>query len=297
MYAGENKDRYPRVQGVASFVAEGTEFIDLGLADDCSMESEASIMSEPTSLYPDYITDLKVYFCPSDPEFSELADPGFTLVEDKLDIPPAVNEDGDACPPNWVGRPTDPDQSYQYLGYVMDRSNQGNTKIQVTRGGTTVALVTQLAAFLGAADDGFNALLIEQDDTRTTLEVLDDDLDIGDVDMTLYGLGASVDFSGEGTAGGDVLYRLRDGVARLLITDVNNAAVSNKGQSEIAIMWDNTSRNADDFNHIPGGQNVLYMDGHVEFLRYPNDLFPANKNMTQFFFIAEEEVFDDHPSM
>jgi prepilin-type processing-associated H-X9-DG protein len=23
------------------------------------------------------------------------------------------------------------------------------------------------------------------------------------------------------------------------------------------------------FNHIPGGCNVLYMDGHVEFIRYP----------------------------
>jgi len=23
------------------------------------------------------------------------------------------------------------------------------------------------------------------------------------------------------------------------------------------------------FNHVPGGSNVLYMDGHVEFIRYP----------------------------
>ena len=23
------------------------------------------------------------------------------------------------------------------------------------------------------------------------------------------------------------------------------------------------------FNHVPGGANVLYMDGHVEFVRYP----------------------------
>ncbi|HUW60558.1 MAG TPA: H-X9-DG-CTERM domain-containing protein [Candidatus Bathyarchaeia archaeon] len=22
-------------------------------------------------------------------------------------------------------------------------------------------------------------------------------------------------------------------------------------------------------NHIPGGNNVLYMDGHVEFIKYP----------------------------
>jgi prepilin-type processing-associated H-X9-DG protein len=24
------------------------------------------------------------------------------------------------------------------------------------------------------------------------------------------------------------------------------------------------------FNHIPGGSNVLYMDGHVKFIRYPS---------------------------
>ena len=24
-------------------------------------------------------------------------------------------------------------------------------------------------------------------------------------------------------------------------------------------------------NHVPGGGNVLYMDGHVEFLRYPTE--------------------------
>ena len=30
------------------------------------------------------------------------------------------------------------------------------------------------------------------------------------------------------------------------------------------------------FNHVPGGSNVLYMDGHVEFIRYPGK-FPVSK--------------------
>ena len=30
------------------------------------------------------------------------------------------------------------------------------------------------------------------------------------------------------------------------------------------------------YNHIPGGCNVLYMDGHTEFVKYPNQ-FPASK--------------------
>jgi prepilin-type processing-associated H-X9-DG protein len=38
-------------------------------------------------------------------------------------------------------------------------------------------------------------------------------------------------------------------------------------------MWDLTSADVSQFNHIPGGGNVLYMDGHVEFIRFPGE-FP-----------------------
>jgi prepilin-type processing-associated H-X9-DG protein len=34
-------------------------------------------------------------------------------------------------------------------------------------------------------------------------------------------------------------------------------------------VWDNVSVVTSKFNHIPGGSNVLYMDGHVEFVKYP----------------------------
>ena len=44
------------------------------------------------------------------------------------------------------------------------------------------------------------------------------------------------------------------------------------------VMWDivsaTTSASAQ-FNHIPGGANTLYMDGHVQFNRYPDE-FPAS---------------------
>lgn len=64
------------------------------------------------------------------------------------------------------------------------------------------------------------------------------------------------------------LWRMRDGIERFLITDINNPSASSRAQSELAVMWDNI---ADDghFNHVPGGSNVLYMDGHVAFVRWP----------------------------
>jgi prepilin-type processing-associated H-X9-DG protein len=34
-------------------------------------------------------------------------------------------------------------------------------------------------------------------------------------------------------------------------------------------MYDFFSQQSDEFNHVPGGSNVLYMDGHAEFIKYP----------------------------
>ena len=81
-----------------------------------------------------------------------------------------------------------------------------------------------------------------------------------------------------GTAGGDTVQRLRDGIERFLITDINNPAAGAQAQSNIAVQWDTfgTPEDSDNtaggtvFNHLPGGCNVLYMDGHVAFIRYPN---------------------------
>jgi prepilin-type processing-associated H-X9-DG protein len=67
------------------------------------------------------------------------------------------------------------------------------------------------------------------------------------------------------------IYRLREGIERFFITDINNPAASTIAQSEIATMYDIASTVTANFNHIPGGCNVLYMDGHVEFVRYPGE--------------------------
>jgi prepilin-type processing-associated H-X9-DG protein len=69
---------------------------------------------------------------------------------------------------------------------------------------------------------------------------------------------------------------LREGIERFFITDINNPAGSALAQTEVPIMWDAVATVVSNFNHIPGGANVLYMDGHVEFVRYPSDKAPAN---------------------
>lgn len=76
-------------------------------------------------------------------------------------------------------------------------------------------------------------------------------------------------------------FRLSEGVERFLITDINNPSKANISQTRIAVMYDRIDLDPQGFNHVPGGGNVLYMDGHVEFLRYPSD-FPVVRAMAQF---------------
>ncbi|MFO7774866.1 MAG: hypothetical protein R6W89_03625, partial [Candidatus Hydrogenedentota bacterium] len=69
---------------------------------------------------------------------------------------------------------------------------------------------------------------------------------------------------------------------RFFITDINNPAAGAQSQSSMAVMFDAWSTvserhlpyqgdhhsSTQNFNHIPGGSNVLYMDGHVSFVRF-----------------------------
>jgi prepilin-type N-terminal cleavage/methylation domain-containing protein/prepilin-type processing-associated H-X9-DG protein len=71
--------------------------------------------------------------------------------------------------------------------------------------------------------------------------------------------------------------RLRDGIERFFITDINNPAASAKAASVIPVMWDEIAvyGGTSTFNHVPGGGNCLYLDGHVDYLRWPS-IFPAD---------------------
>lgn len=88
----------------------------------------------------------------------------------------------------------------------------------------------------------------------------------------------------------DVL-AIREGVERFLITDINNAAGSAEAQSTIPVVWDQasitgsysgtTGGGAARFNHVPGGANILYMDGHVSFVKYPAEHAQATWPLSQ----------------
>lgn len=92
----------------------------------------------------------------------------------------------------------------------------------------------------------------------------------------------SVDIPGL-TVGTVTSYHLKEGVERFLITDINNPAGSAAAQSTVPVLWDTVKNRGNYssqpgismFNHPPGGANILYMDGHVAFVKYPAELTQA----------------------
>ncbi len=68
--------------------------------------------------------------------------------------------------------------------------------------------------------------------------------------------------AGKGNGDGGVIYRLREGIERFFITDINNPAGASMVQSKLPILIERPE------NHVPKGGNVLFMDGHVEFIKY-----------------------------
>jgi len=221
-------------------------------ASDCMYHPIAgATIFRTEAVYPEYLTDLNVVVCPSSPGGStalELWDEGRTLsslYQEAADAGYIPLNDGVVEPCAVYEHP------YVYLGWAIENR------------------MTTTSGAIGALDQNVEALFDDLHDAtseQNALSITDADRDV---------------LAGSGNASGDVIYRLREGIERFMITDINNPAATAQAQSELAIMWDEISGGeASHFNHVPGGCNVLYMDGHVAFMRYvpPSGTdFPVNQ--------------------
>jgi len=100
---------------------------------------------------------------------------------------------------------------------------------------------------------------------------------------------------GHGPGGGNVFYRVRDGVPKYFLTETDDPSKGHVSEAQIPILYDSVA--ADDgsvfMNHIwPLGGNVLYMDGHVEYRRFPNSEVdvPYSLDVTDW---SRENVYDN----
>ncbi|MCX5759453.1 MAG: DUF1559 domain-containing protein [Candidatus Hydrogenedentes bacterium] len=214
----------------------------------CSGQTSLGLIFRVEALYPEYLTDLEVLVCPSNVAGSTalaLWDEGKTLGEN---YPRATHV------PNGKVEPCEIyEHPYEYLGWAVE------------------AWMTQSEDVMGAGTDDNIAnlkVLLNDPDPKLATETAEKDWDV---------------LPGSGNAHGNIVYRIREGIERFVVTDANNPAASSTAQSELAVMWDQIAgifdpeggssaseiaRDVARFNHIPGGSNVLFMDGHVEFMKY-----------------------------
>jgi len=219
---------------------------------DGSVALGATIM-RIESLYPEYLTDLNALVCPSSPagaDALELWDAGKTLsslyqtARESGAIPAALQDNGIVEPCEVYEHP------YVYFGWCVENDMTSDATVAPL----FEANVEALFAGLSSAADPMQAV------------------DLADRDLTVS--------EGTGNAGTNTLYRFREGIERFMITDINNPAATAQAQSSLAVIWDEISGDeAGHFNHVPGGCNVLFLDGHVEFLKYAGEfgnVFPVN---------------------
>jgi len=235
---------------------------DYPFTDQGPVDFDLSVGPLVPAIYPEYLTDPMVTVCPSDSGVR--AHSGETTEDCLFDKETGNTIFGLPCDEGWMGQNA-VDNSYTYLGYVFDMCDSDDPSEDLT-------MLNLLASIVGAdpiAGDyeiprqimGWLSCLANLIFLAPDALATHNDVDMGD-DSALG------DYSAFGNSGGPTLYRLREGIERFMITDINNPAASARAQSEVFIMWDILSIDAAEFNHVPGGSNVLFMDGHCEFQRY-----------------------------
>ncbi len=232
MYANESRgERFPRLQ-----------------MNNCVPEIHHAWnwAFEMNTMYPEYLPDLNVLVCPSSvggANAVERWDQGKTespLWEEVSNPALGVSNDGTVTGCEVVDHP------YYYYGWALFRH-----------------MFTALDEFVTLED----ALVFTYEER---IEPFADDENI----PGMYGF-IDRDFALEtadsvmGTINGaESVLRLREGIERFFITDINNPGASAQAASDLVLMHDAISPEATHFNHVPGGANVLYLDGHVEFQRW-----------------------------
>jgi prepilin-type N-terminal cleavage/methylation domain-containing protein/prepilin-type processing-associated H-X9-DG protein len=275
-----------------------------------------------TVMYPEYMPDPAILICPSDAEndLRDASESSCIAFSDEFQCPGSGNVDGDGTgcgngtPGLECGIMGDADDSYTYLGWVFDKF-EGIQLLGAAEGDATIPISSILGA-AGLTDDYtqveaptqptqvFNYFLEQW--FLTCIPAMGDgaaardcfnsvnDRDWGPVVVPSSGDPSQylplVPGDPYGVGDGDDVFRLREGIERFLITDINNPGASARAQSEIFIMFDNVATVAAEYNHVPGGSNVLYLDGHVSFVRYPGAADSPVTNAAARFFGTVSQV-------
>ena len=256
MYANEDKaEEFPPFQRASSVDWPAPNYNLTWVQPPCSVPNPPSLalgqgveivaMPDTTAMFPEYIPDVNVYICPSDPNGRTVVDGGrWNVDEDPDGAGPGVPDGkGDPNPGGHIDVCAVSSESYVYIPWVF-RPEQFDEQSSFTQ--LTAAIFT---------------LIVTHVNNYPPTSGYEDDL--------------QVDFDGNPLTPKTTVHRLREGIERSFITDINDPGASSRAQSDISIMFDSLSTDVTAYNHVPGGSNVLYLDGHVKFLKYPGQ-FPVS---------------------
>lgn len=219
--------------------------------DNCDQLGAFTTMWQGSVMYPEYLSDLATNICPSDNDGISAYDEGLWKVHDP----------GDVRNPNNPVAPCRVDtRSYVYLAWALDESYYLAPGMDPNDPAMPNELGLLLATYIDPGFAGALQTVTDRTDSPDPATVAQAAAEV-DKDLTMDMLMPPAT---------KTAYRLREGIERFFVTDINNPAATAKAQSVISVQFDIVSSEADNFNHVPGGGNVLYMDGHCEFLRYPS---------------------------
>jgi prepilin-type N-terminal cleavage/methylation domain-containing protein/prepilin-type processing-associated H-X9-DG protein len=296
MYSNESQgEKFPQV----GYYFFRSDTVGSGVGSNILATISSDFSPKFTSIYPEYLSDANILVCPSDAQNAyvdaTVIDPdciGYNSTH--LSVQDGGSDRVTGCNDKLGGT----NGSYIYTGFLLDKmGDRGDGLVNATPtfnavlGG--IGLPTDLgasapvpipaqgvatfakAASIMATDiqqymASGNSSLLRYGDQRSSALAFDNNLDLeGFIEPS--SAFTQVDQSGwTGNGGTNTIYRLREGIARFLITDINNPGASAVAETEIWLMADMISTISEEFSHIPGGANVLYMDGHVKFIRYPS---------------------------
>ena len=291
MYANESRSGlYPPLGTQENLEAKEYRDDPSGTVEWFDWDLDAQNTPRGKAYYPEYLSDMAILFCPSDSE-----DPAeYIDCSDKSSLGVWCEGAEGNLPTNHplYGTPAPgafEDASYVYYSWVAESPEVWAVMLTIAMGDEDYAgngAVLNLEGGIGDYTRDFGSDGADINDLFAFYAEFDKDLDLGDWDGNTIVQYIS-DFTGitvpyEGNAGTDTIYRLKNGIERFMITDINSPGATAMAMSSIPVMWDIIGSNAivdlpagwykDEgavsFNHIPGGTNILYMDGHVEFSKY-----------------------------
>jgi prepilin-type N-terminal cleavage/methylation domain-containing protein/prepilin-type processing-associated H-X9-DG protein len=190
---------------------------------------------KPDPVFPEYLTDWDTMVCPS----NAAGTTGLELWDEGLSVHPLWEEVPGFTKNGKVDSCEVVTEPFYYYGWAFHRN-----------------LFPELNDFLvleETLEEMGEQLEMESDENG-----LDGDYSFMENDIELLGEINSM----------ESIFRLREGIERFFITDINNAGASAQSQSDVTLMHDAVSEEVTHFNHVPGGANVLFLDGHVEFMKW-----------------------------